>query len=246
VNSGASRVVNSSFQKPSHQLRLRGIMKFHPRIAPVVCGLRNALRAGSLAVWILGLSSCVSLIAKKNSYASSPAVAVNGSQVRLQVKPQGTDGGSYAVSAMVVSAAVATLDGPFSWRVEATGEAGKHESLVVHRIRTRTKITQRDEWYPAKHLGKRADFTKPRSATGPQVRAIYPIPGLLKVKPKEDGMLEILVDLTIVRSGQRERKTVKFLMNPAQTRQDEMIFIPTEIVANIGKSPADWEDPGWD
>jgi hypothetical protein len=187
----------------------------------------------------------VSLIAKKNSYASSPAVTVNGAKIRLQVKPEGTAGGSFAVSAMVVSAAMATLDGPFSWRIEALGEAGKQESLIVHRIRTRTKITKRDEWYPAAFLGKRADFARRNGESGP-VRAVYPIPGKLKVKPKIDGALEIFVDLTVVASGQRQRKLLKFQMDPSQTRQDQFIFIPTEILENIGKSPADWKDSGWD
>ena len=106
----------------------------------------------------------MSLIAKKNTYdsaASSPPVRVNGAEIRMQVKPEGTSGGSYALSAMVVSAAVATLDGPFRWRIEATGEAGRQEYLVVHRIRTRTGKTGRDEWYPAGLLGKKADFKRP-------------------------------------------------------------------------------------
>jgi hypothetical protein len=34
-------------------------------------------------------------------------------------------------------------------------------------------------------------------------------------------------------------------MDPSQKRQDEFIFVPTEIVKSIGKSPADWEDKGW-
>lgn len=188
----------------------------------------------------------MTLNAKKHTYAAtSPAVRVNGADIRMQVKPEGTDGGSYSVSAIVVSAAVATFDGPFRWRVEATGEIGKQESLVIHRIRTRTSKTKRDEWYPADHLGKRADFNRPKGATGP-TRATYEIPGLLVVKPREDGALEVSVDLTVTTNGRRERKTVVFKMDPSQKRQDEFIFVPTEIVNSIGKSPADWEESGWD
>ena len=205
-------------------------------------------RLATSAALLISSVSCVSLIAKKNTYAadaSSPAVKVNGASIRMQVKPEGTSGGSYALSAMIVSTAVATLDGPFSWRIEATGEPGKHECLVVHRIRTRTSLTKRDEWYPVSYLGKRADFVVPKGEAGP-ARAVYPIPGLLKVKPKEDGAMEILVDLTVVGNRHSERKLVRFRMDPSQKRQDEFIFVPTEIVENIGKSPSEWKDSGWD
>ena len=194
----------------------------------------------------MSLASCVSLNAKKHTYGVvSPAVRLNGADLRMQVKPEGTTGGSYAVSAMVVSAAVATFDGPFRWRIEASGETGKQESLVVHRIRTRTTKTHRDEWYPAAHLGKRADFKPVKDKPG-VARAVYPIPGLLQVKPREDGGLEILVDATVVAKGRAERKLVRFRMDPSQKRQDEFIFVPTEIVRSIGESPADWDESGWD
>ena len=194
------------------------------------------------------MSSCISLIAKKNTYAadaSSPAVKVNGASIRMQVKPEGTSGGSYALSAMVVSTAVTTFDGPFSWRIEAVGKPRNHEYFTVHRIRTRTAITKRDEWYPVRYLGKRADFTVKKGELGPP-RAVYPIPGLLKVMPKQDGALEIFVDLTVVGNGHRERKMVRFRMDPSMKRADEFIFVPTEIVENIGKSPSEWKESGWD
>lgn len=206
-------------------------------------GGRPAARA-ALFAGALGLSGCVSLIASKHTYsASSPAVRVNGAEIRMQVKPEGSDGGSYALSAMVVSAAVATFDGPFRWRLEATGQTGKQESLIVHRIHTRTGKTKRDEWYPREHLGKRADF---KSSEGASSRAIYPIPGLLVVKPRDDGDLAVTVDLTVRADGRSERRLVRFRMDPSQKRQDEFIFLPAEIVSSIGKSPEEWEDPGWD
>ena len=163
----------------------------------------------------------------------------------MQVKPEGTAPGSYTLSAMVVSAAVATLEGPFRWRLNATGVAGKQKSLVVHRIRTRTSKSSRDEWYPVSYLGKRADFS-PRSGSATVTRAIYPIPGLLKVQPKEDGALDVFVDLTVNSAGKSERKLVHFRMDPSDKRQDEFIFVPTEIVKSFGQSTADWDDSGWD
>lgn len=200
--------------------------------------------AWTSAVLALALPGCISLNAGKHTYtAASAPVRVNGADIRMQVKPEGTDGGSYVLSAMVVSAAVATFDGPFFWRIEASGNAGEHESLVIHRIHTRTGKTRRSEWYPANHLGKRADF---RVSESKGCRAVYPIPGLLVVKPRDDGALEVSVDMTVNTRTSSVRKVVKFRMSPSQKRQDEFIFLPAEIVNNIGKSPSDWEDPSWD
>lgn len=186
--------------------------------------------------------------ADKRTYgaaASSPPVTVGGTAVRMQVKPEGTAPGAIAVSAMVVGGAMATFDGPFRWRLEATGEPGKQEYLVVHRIRTRTAKTHRDEWYPADKLGKRADFTRSAGSSA-ATRAVYPVPGLLMVMPLEDGALEVDVDLTLASAGQKLRKMVKFRMEPASKRADEFVFIPTEIVESIGKPVSDWDDQGWD
>lgn len=194
---------------------------------------------------VMVLPGCAALVAKKHTYGSRTGVAVNGARVSLQVKPEGSGGGSFMVSAMVVSGGVATLDGPFRWRIEATGVSGKHESLVIHRLRTRTATTRRDEWYPQKHLGRRADFREVKSAPG-EARAVYEIPGTLQVKPREDGALDILADLSVKAAGRWERRTVKFRLDPAEKRQDEFIFLPAEIVRSIGSDPADWDDPAWD
>jgi hypothetical protein len=186
------------------------------------------------------------LIASKHTYeASSPPVRVNGAEIRMQVRPEGTDGGTYAMSAMVVSAAVATLDGPFRWRLEAIGKSGEHRSLVVHRIHLRTAKSRRDEWFPAAELGKRADFREAKDVAG-QSRAVYPIPGLLVVKPREDGSLETTVDLSVSTRERTERKRVRFRMDPSEKRQDEFIFLPAEIVSQLGKPVENWDDSGWD
>jgi hypothetical protein len=222
-------------------------MKFKSVIEVIMHALLPTARVVLLVC--LGMSpACVSIIADKHTYesgVSSPMVKVNGAEIRLNLKPEGEDGGSYAVSAMVVSAAATTLDGPFRWRVMAMGMQDVHESVIVHNIRTRTMLTKRDEWYPARHLGERADFSPDKKAPG-KSRAIYQIPGLLKVKPREDGALEVLVDLTVRAQGGGERKLVRFRLDPAHKRQDEFIFLPTEIITHIGKPMSEWEDPGWD
>ena len=206
---------------------------------------RLAARA-ALCACVLGSSACMSLRASKHTYAVvSPAVRVNGADVRMQVKPEGTDGGSFMFSAMIVSAGVATFDGPFRWRLEALGEEGRHESVVLHRIRTRTGTSKRDEWYPASYLGKRADYKAVKGEAG-KSRAVYPIPGMLEVKPHDDGDLELTVDLSVTANGRSERRIVRFRMDPAEGRQDEFVFLPAEIVNNIGKDPSEWDEPGWD
>lgn len=191
-------------------------------------------------------TGCMSLNASRHTFAlSSPKAHVNGADIRMQVKPEGTENGSFSFSAMVVTAAVATFDSPFRWRLEATGKSGDQQSLVIHRIHTRTAKTKRDEWYPLAHLGRRADF-KPLKETPDKNRAVYGIPGLLVVKPREDGALEITVDLTVTAHGRNERKLVRFRMEPAQNRQDEFIFVPVEIATSIGKPMSEWEESGWD
>jgi hypothetical protein len=201
------------------------------------------MRSLLLFVSGLALSSCANLVAKKQTYQSSSA-RVNGAEVALQVKPQGTESGSFMLSAMVYSAAVANLDGPFSWRVEALGQPGVQESLRIHRIRTRTQWSRQEEWYPAEHLGREVSFRKWRGHPE-QTRAAFEIPGYLKVKPRVDGPLQIWLDLTITAHGKSERKWLMFRLDPQQKRQDEFIFLPAEIVKGIGTSPEDWDDAGW-
>ena len=207
----------------------------------------RSTRAVALIV-LFSLCGCANVVSTKHSYAaeaSSPEVKINGAAVRLQLKPEGTRNGAFALSAMVYSAAVVQLDGPFRWRIEATGEFGKQERLILHRLRTRTSKTKRDEWYPKDQLGKRADFVRKKGSTG-SVRAVYDIPGLLVVKPDEDGALEILADLTVVSSGRSVRKTVSFRLEPSQKKEKEFIFFPSEIVKGIGQSPEDWGESDWD
>ncbi len=191
------------------------------------------------------LASCAAISAKKHTYVRGAAVTVNGAGVSLGVKPEGTAGGSFMVSAMVVSGGVATLDGPFRWRIEALGEEGKQQALVVHRLRTTTTATKRDEWYPEKHLGRRAEF-RPVKAEPGRTRAVFEIPGYLEVKPREDGALTILADVSVQTAGRWQRQLLRFRLDPAEKRQDEFIFLPAEIVKSLGSDPADWQDPGWD
>ena len=200
-----------------------------------------------LSVGVCGLLvACVGLKGEKHTYGQrGGAVEVGGATVEIDFHPEGTRSGSFVLSAMVVGGGMATFDGPFRWRVEAYGEEGVHESLVVHRIRTRTERTGRDEWFPASELGRRADFKKFGGQPG-RVRARYPIPGLLKVMPEEDGKLDVWLDLTVSGARGDTRKLVRFQLDPEVKNADEFVFLPVEVAENLGKSPDEWEDPMWD
>lgn len=164
----------------------------------------------------------------------------------MSVNPQGTANGSYALSAMVVGVAVANLDGPFRWRIEAEGKEGVHEAMYVQRIRTVTALTKEDEWFPQRLLGGRVAFVRKKSYATSVVKAVYEVPGLLDVKPKVDGGLDVYADVIIEASGRRERKVVKFRLDPTEKKDRETVFLPAEIVDSIGKPVSEWEERGWD
>jgi len=209
--------------------------------------LRNATTLISSAAIATCFSSCVGIYGTRSTYGSnSEAVDVNGAKVSMIVKPEGTRGPTYAVSAMVVGVGVANLDGPFRWRIEAVGKEGVHGAMYVQRLRTLTSITRRDEWFPEKWLGERVDFTRRHSDPAGVVKAVFDVPGLLVVKPKEDGALDALADVIIEADGKRTRKTVKFRLDPTRKKDREMIFLPAEIVNSIGKPMSEWEEKGWD
>jgi len=198
------------------------------------------------AAFASGLSGCGILVAKKHTYLGvSRGLPLNGATVRMQVKPEGESGGSYALSAMVVSAAAGTMDGPFRWRFTATGVSGEHERLIVHRIETRTSKSKRHEAYPMEKLGSYAEF-RPIKSDPAHSRARFEVPGLLLVKPREDGALDVRALVSIVARGRRESRWLAFHMDPTRKDQREFVFFPAEIVKGIGTNPADWDDPAWD
>lgn len=191
------------------------------------------------------LTGCMGLRATKHTYQSSgQSIKVGGAKVSMDFRPEGSRPGSMVFSAMVVGAALATFDGPFRWRVEAIGEQGVHESLVVHRIRTKTAKTRRDGWFPAEQLGRKASFRSFKGEPG-RVRARYPIPGLLEVMPETDGRLDVWMDLSVSGKTGSERKMVHFVLDPSLKDQNEMIFIPVEIVEGFGKPLSEQDDPMW-
>lgn len=199
-----------------------------------------------LLVAVVPMTSCMSHIGTRNTYATQPGVKVNGAKVSMSVKPEGTDNGSFALSAMVVGVAVANLNGPFAWRIQAEGVEGVHTRFRVERVRTMTSITKRDEWYPKRYLGASVPFRTKRSYAPGVVKAVYRMPGRLEVKPKEDGALTVLADVVVTTKQRSVRKTVKFMLDPTRKKDRETIFLPTEIVQSIGRPVEEWEEKGWD
>jgi hypothetical protein len=208
--------------------------------------MKNATR---LALFLVSLSiiqtSCFGFYGTRSIYGGQ-GVEVNGATVSMSVKPEGTSSGSYSVSAVVVGVAVANLDGPFRWRIEAEGKEGVHQAMYVQRLRTMTALTKRDEWFPEKWLGDRVAFARKGSYAPGVVKAVFDVPALLDVKPKEDGALEVCADVIIEANGRRERKVVKFRLEPAERKESETIFLHAEIVSSIGKPVSEWEEKGWD
>lgn len=205
----------------------------------------NLFRKACLPATALFLCSCFAITGEKHTYVDrGKAVEVAGAQVEIDFRPEGTRPGATMLSAMVVGGGFVTFDGPFQCRIEAHGEQGVHQSLIVHRIRTRTGKSRRDEWFPAQYLGEKVAF-KPLSG-GKQARARYLMPGLLEVLPETDGALTMWVDLSIIRDSGTTRRTVQFRYDPTLKKHNEVIFLPVEVATNIGKDFDEMEDSMWD
>lgn len=194
----------------------------------------------------LWMASCVGSVTHKQTYTqSSGPHQLHGTTLNLQVKPEAAQSGSYVLSAMVVSTASVKLDGPFRWRVVATGRTGTHEQMTVHRVTTWTKKSGRSEAFPTDKLRPHAAFRTDRNQ--PMVsRAVSELPGLLQVSPAKDGLLRIQVDVSIVARAKQKRQTITFLMKPTEKTEREWIFVPKEVIDHIGQPLSEADDAYWD
>lgn len=194
----------------------------------------------------VAMTSCFGIKATKHTYTGpAQGAELGGAEVRVAFRPEGTRPGAMVGSAMIIGGGFATFDGPFRWRVEAIGQAGLHESLSVHRIRTHTLKSKRDGWYPEDWLGERIEFRPVKDQPG-VVRARYEIPGKLEVKPEDDGAMDVWVEVSIKRSDGNHRRLLKFRFDPDHKNASEMIFLPTEIVEGLTTDLKDAEDPMWE
>jgi len=188
---------------------------------------------------LLFLSSCGHIMTKSHTYRESDTVEINGANVSGAVRPAGGKSG-FGFSAMIYMAGSATLDGPFIWRVQAEGEEGLHQHMVVHRVKVMTSKTKRSEWYPDEHLSYQTEFEPSQKDLG-KVFAVFQIPGKLKVYPREDGDITILADVSVTSTEGIGRKLVKFNLVTETTKDVEFISLPSEIIKGSSGDPRDWE-----
>jgi len=189
------------------------------------------------------LCSCGHIFTKSHSYHKSATVTINGAQVGSAVKPEGANGG-FSVSAMVYMAGSATLDGPFSWRIEAEGKDGVHKSLTVHRVKVITSKTKRSEWYPSQYLGVAKPFKGYKKEPGKSF-ANFQIPGRLKVYPRTDGDITVIADISVTTTQKTERRQVKFKLGAGTTKKVDFISLPAEIIKGSHKDPREWDWGHW-
>ena len=187
---------------------------------------------------LLLFPSCATMYMKDHGFRETPAVEVNGAQVKSGLKPMGGSAGM-AFSAMVVAAGTGTTDGPFLWRVEAEGQEGVHEYLRVNKIRVTTSKTKRDEWYPRQNLNVNAPFKKIPGEKGKNF-AQYQIPGKLTVMPREDGEITIHLNISVKANGRVQSEWIKFKLEPETKWKNDSVFLPTEIVKSVRGNPREW------
>jgi len=183
--------------------------------------------------------SCAQMVAKNHGFRETPAVEVNGAMVRSGLKPMGGKQG-VSFSAMVYSAGVGSLDGPFLWRVEAEGEKGVHEWLRVNKVRVSTKTTKRDEWYPTDKLGINAPFKKLPGQKG-KTFAQYQMPGRLTVLPRTDGQVVIHLNVSVKSTAGIKTRWIKVKLDPESKWKTDSVFLPTEIVKAVRGNPKEWK-----
>ena len=204
---------------------------------------RFSLLLGSLILSI-ALPSCVGFYLNENTYqATSEGTDINGADVKIALKPMG--GKSYgSISALVVGIGAGSTDGPFIWRVEATGQEGVHESIWVNFIQVSTSETERSEPLPQEYLGGETQFIQMKGKDNADKSfANHQFPGKLEVYPKKDGEISIKADISVKTvNGQVRRKVLKYTLSPDSSKGFESVFIPTEIINSFGgEDPTEWD-----
>lgn len=188
---------------------------------------------------LLLTQSCVQLAVKDRSYQASQKAQLNGADVTLGFKPLGGTSG-FSLSAMVVSAAVGSTDGPFRWRVEAVGQEGVQEWLRVDSVQVATVKTKRREVFPKSLLGQKVPFV-PLADKEKTSFAQFELPGKLTVKPEEDGEMTIKIKATVGTKNRTQSQLMTFVLNPRTKWKGETLFVPVELVKSFKKDPREWQ-----
>ncbi|SHK37486.1 hypothetical protein SAMN02745181_3717 [Rubritalea squalenifaciens DSM 18772] len=189
---------------------------------------------------LFGLVSCGHIHTKSVTYSNQSPAQVNQAIVSTELQPQGGKPG-LSVSAMVYMAGSAQLEGPFKWRIMATGKDGLHESMTLHRVSIRTTKSQRKDVYPSSQLPDDIPFVTYEKTPGVSY-AVCQFPGLLEINPAEDGTSHMSVDLTIRSKAKAIRKTVHFTLVRSDEKETKFLFLPSEIAQSFGpKDPRQWK-----
>lgn len=204
--------------------------------------MKGILQSVPALMACVSLSSCAQFFVKEKTYVGGGGGELNGAQVTSAVQPAGGKAG-ISLSAMVYNAGFGETDGPFLWRIEATGTEGIHESLIVHDLRVTTSATNRTEPYPKKWLNVKSPFEPMRGRKNAgKVFAKYQLPGKLEVFPEKDGDITLVADISIQTSSATQRERLSFKMTPSIARDTQSVFVPTEIVKSFGKDdPTEWD-----
>lgn len=191
-------------------------------------------------ITLSGLVSCGHIHTESVTYTNKTPSLVNGAKVTTELQPQGGKPG-FAVSAMVYMAGSADLEGPFKWRIMATGIDGTHTSMTIHEVRVRTTNSKRSDIYPSSQLPDDAPFRAYEKTPGVSY-AVCQFPGLLEIDPVKDGESYMSVDLTIHSKAKAIRKTVHFTLVRSDEKETKFLFLPSEIAKSFGpKDPRQWQ-----
>lgn len=193
--------------------------------------------------------SCAEKVVVDDGLVRSGPAMLGGAKVRSAVLPLKGEG-LIARDLIVYKAQSAELDGPFRWSIEAKGDAGALNWMVVHDVKIETSRSKRVESFPSADLGKKVmfelvplppekkgDLEKKRKVEKKrEVVARFDLPGILQVYPKADGVVR-LIALVEINGAAGMKDWVKFSMAPGATKSRPFRFLPS--VVEVGGAPVE-------
>lgn len=194
------------------------------------------------------LVSCAahkSVVPDKSVVRNSPAVWLNGAEVRSEVKAMKGEG-ALDKPKVAYRAGTSQLDGPFFWSFTAEGTEGEHLSMIVEGVQISTGKTRRNVQIPQSMVGqevafsleqlekpKRSFFKKPEKedeeAKKPKWLASYALPSSLQLYPKVDGKIVVAAKIRITTAERSDSEWVNFALLPSRNKNGTFSFRRTMI-----------------